>query len=68
MTVIKIKTHPQISLKVTVTDQMKNDYKECATIAQTCAIGDGKDCNKCSWNNMKIGNMNMCVLPEMERL
>lgn len=52
MNIINIKTHPLVNLSVKVTDEMIEDYKDCKRQAQI--IGEGKDCDKCSWNNVII--------------
>lgn len=52
MKTINIKTHPLVNLSVKVTDEMIKDYKDCKR--QAHIIGGGKDCEKCSWNNVLI--------------
>lgn len=58
---------PHLELKVTVSDQMEKDYRECAEMANEVG-GDCKDCDQCSWNDVKVGYTNICELPAMQKL
>ena len=61
MRVVKIKTHPLVELSVKVTDEMIEDYRDCRRQAQV--LGSGKDCRKCSWDNVIVyDDMYACFL------
>ncbi len=64
---VKLWPAPQVELGVSVTDQMMEDYKECARLARKTDF-DGKDCDTCSWGKTEIGNTTMCQFKEMEHL
>lgn len=66
MKTIQIKTHPLVNLSVKVTDEMIEDYKDCKRQAQI--IGGGKDCDKCSWNNVIIYDDLYACCTDMEVL
>lgn len=63
---IKLFPAPHVELRIHVSDEMVKDYRECA--AQAEVIGQEKNCNTCSWNNIEFGNLCMCQLNEMELL
>ena len=45
---------------------MEADYKECAEMV--CVVGgSGKDCDSCSWNDVRIGDTAICALKDLER-
>ena len=45
---------------------MEADYKECAEMA--CVVGgSSKDCDSCSWNDVRIGDTAICALKDLER-
>ena len=64
---IKLFPGPHIELKVYVSDQMEEDYKECARMAEDPDC-EGKECDSCSWNHVMICDLGMCELEEMEQL
>lgn len=65
----KIKLFPgsHMELKVYVSDQMEEDYKECARMAEAADF-EGKDCDSCSWKDVEILGLSMCELEEMKWL
>lgn len=48
-------------LTIGVTDQMQRDLKECARMAET--LGDGKDCETCSWDKQEFDRTGFCEMP-----
>ena len=48
---------PHADLKLHVSDQMIDDYKECIC----------RDCESCSWNDVRIGNTALCGLADVRR-
>ena len=58
---IKLFPGPHMELRIFVSDQMEEDYKECARMAES-ACGDGKDCDSCSWRDVMIFGLGMCEL------
>ena len=63
---IRVFPAPHIELRLFVSDEMVADYKNCAEAAQR--TGEGKNCETCSWNQARLGDLCMCQLNEMERL
>ena len=66
MKIVKIKTHPLVDLSVKVTDEMIQDYRDCHRKAQL--LGGGKDCKKCSWNDVIIYDGLCACCTDMEKL
>lgn len=64
---IKLFPAPHLELKVYVSDEMLKDYIACARGAEHAEC-EGKDCDGCSWNAVRIGDLNMCELDEMEMI
>ena len=58
---IKIYPCPNVELRLHVSEQMEQDYKECAAKAES--PGDGKDCNTCSWREVELENTCLCEWP-----
>lgn len=58
---ITIYPAPHVELRISASDEMMEDYKECARLAAEEGL-DGKDCEGCSWDDAKIGCTNMCKL------
>lgn len=65
---IKLYPAPHVELRVHVSDEMIQDYRDCKRIAKETKLEEGKDCDTCSWSNVQIGDVGMCELKEMERL
>lgn len=61
---IKLHPAPRLEIRIYVSDQMVADLKECKRLAQV-PCGAGKDCDKCSWAGIGIGDMDVCELPEV---
>ena len=62
--IIKIDTHPNITLNVTVTGQMVEDYRDCHRKVMD-ENSPGKDCEQCSWWKMEVDCVGMCTYGEM---
>ena len=56
---IRLFPAPHLELKVYVSDEMRKDYTECVRMAEL-ADCEEKDCDGCSWNAVRIGDLNMC--------
>lgn len=63
---IKIFPAPHMEIRVSVSDEMIKDYRECVEI--TKQTGEAKSCDNCSWSNIKIANIRACYLGEMHVL
>lgn len=57
---IKIDMHPKVKLVVDVNKTMKADFLECREMAKQ--LGDCKDCDKCSWNELCIESTGICEM------
>ena len=64
---IKLFPAPHLELRIFVSDQMEKDYKECARMAEA-ADCEGKECDSCSWKDVRIETVGMCELEEMKQL
>ena len=62
---IKLFPAPHVELRVSVSDEMEEDYRECKRL---CNAGDDKDCDTCSWHEVEIPDTRMCELDAMEQL
>ena len=62
---IKLFPAPHTELRLDVSDEMENDYRECRSMAQS--RNDGKDCNTCSWRPVEIEDTGVCEWPEVIR-
>ena len=60
-TIIKLFPAPHVEIRIHVSDEMKRDYQECK---MQCA--DEKDCGKCSWWGVDVGDEGACDLPIMQ--
>lgn len=52
-------THTEMVLHVS--EQMETDMKDC----YVKALGKGKDCDKCSWKDVKPYGVSMCEIGEV---
>lgn len=64
---IKLFPAPHLEIKIFVSDQMEEDYKECGRMAEIPG-GESKDCDSCIWKDVQIGDVGMCELKEMKQL
>lgn len=53
---------PHMEIRIHVTDEMQKEYDECEILASETS--KGKDCNTCSWNECKIGDVGACQMYE----
>lgn len=49
---------------VEITEEMVSDFWDCKKKAET--FGDGKDCDTCSWHNIKFDDVCACELEGIE--
>ena len=61
----KVEMHPKVKLVVDVNKKMKADFLECKEMAMT---ETGKDCSKCSWNELRIDSTGICELIGVEEM
>lgn len=64
---IKLFPAPHLELKISVSDEMIKDFRECRAMAEREGL-DGKDCDTCSWKDVEFESTGMCELLEMEQL
>lgn len=66
----KIKLFPaeHVELRLHVSDEMVEDFKECKGIAEGSGFEKLKDCGSCSWDGTAIGNTAMCELVTKEQI
>ena len=60
---IKLFPEPHVELRIHVSDEMIKDYQECRQMLDRG--DDGKDCDTCSWENVKFFDTGMCELEEV---
>lgn len=58
---MELKYSDNVKLVIDITDQMKQDYRECEAMASIPG-GAGKDCDGCSLN-VNIEGVDLCELP-----
>lgn len=56
---------PHIELRVSVTDKMVDELKECEKIAVESEFREVKDCSTCTWNNIELSGIRLCGCPEL---
>lgn len=62
---VKVEMHPKVKLVVDVNKKMKADFLECQELRMT---EPGKDCSKCSWNELCIDSTGICELIGVEEM
>ena len=63
---IKLFPAPHVELRVSVSDEMVEDYRECRALLKA---GDcSKSCSVCSWYGVDFGDKALCSFREMEQL
>lgn len=65
---IKLFPAPHLELRVSVSDEMIKDFRECKKMATESKFEECKDCDTCSWNDVEFESTGMCELLEMEQL
>lgn len=58
---VRVFPAPHVELKLHESDQMMEDYKECIC-KNFC-----RNCERCSWNDIRIGNTALCGLAHIRR-
>lgn len=53
-----------VRMVISVSEQMQKEYLDCIEDAKK--LGDGKDCESCSWNNLEVFGTGICKLPIIE--
>ena len=64
---IKLFLAPHLELKVSVTDEMIKDFRECRENAFK-PDGEQKDCDACSWDNVEIEHTGLCEMVREEQI
>lgn len=67
---IKFFPAPHVEVRVSVTDEMVADLRECRRMIEAYGRGeieDCKDCDDCSWQEVEIDCTKMCELEEVHR-
>ena len=65
---IRYNPTPQVEVRIHVTEEMQQDFKECQEMFRVNP-DDEKDCNGCSWNCRVKGSelpMRLCMLPTVQ--
>lgn len=64
---IKFFPAPHVEVRVSVTDEMAMDLRECKRIAEESNYKNLKDCGTCSWRDVEIENTCLCEFNEVCR-
>lgn len=59
---------PHVEIRLHLSEEMIEDYKDCGRQAKNSAFEETKDCDACSWNKVKFGDMCMCEPVELMKL
>lgn len=51
---------PHVEVRVSVTDEMAADLRECWRMAEETNYEGCKDCDDCSWREVEIGAERVC--------
>lgn len=62
---IKLFPAPHVELRVSVSDEMVEDYRECKRMSES---EECKDCDSCSWQEADFLDTCMCELDVMQQL
>lgn len=62
---IKFFPAPHVEVRVSVTDEMVADLRECRRMAEETNYEGCKDCEDCSWWEVEIPDTRMCELEEV---
>lgn len=57
---IKFFPAPHVEVRVSVTDEMVADLRECKRMAEETNYEGCKDCGDCSWRDVEIGAERVC--------
>lgn len=58
---IKLFPAPHVEVRIHVSDEMVADMRECMKGAKS--LGDEKECDSCSWNEVSLNGTGFCELP-----
>lgn len=64
---IKFFPAPHVEIRVSVTDEMAMDLRECKRMEEATNCEGYKNCDDCSWNEAEIDCTKMCELEEVYR-
>lgn len=64
---IKFFPAPHVEVRVSVTDEMIADLKECKRMAEETNYEGCKCCNTCSWGEVEIESIGVCEMEEVRR-
>lgn len=64
---IKFFPAPHVEVRVSVTDEMAADLRECRRMAEGTNYEGCKLCDDCSWRDVEIENTGLCEFNEVCR-
>ena len=64
---VKIFPAPHVEIRLHLSDEMIADYKECYEEVMKDGL-EGKDCNRCSWNDIRLMGCGTCEIEELEKI
>lgn len=64
---IKFFLAPHVEVRVSVTDEMVADLRECKRMAEETNYEGCKDCDTRSWRDVEIENTCLCEFDEVHR-
>lgn len=64
---VKFFPAPHVEVRVSVTDEMVADLRECWRMAEETNCEGCKDCDDCSWCEVEIENTCLCEFNEVCR-
>lgn len=64
---IKFFPAPHVEVRVSVTDEMVADLRECRRMAEETNYEGCKNCGDCSWKEVEIKHTNMCGVEDVCR-
>ncbi len=66
---IKLFPSPHVEIRISISDEMVRDFKECQRQAREFIENDSDkcagNCSKCSWGDVRIGDSGVCELEEL---
>lgn len=65
---ITIYPAPHLEIRLHLSEEMIRDYRDCLNQVLTSDFEETKDCNKCSWKDVKLQEVGMCELIELSKL
>ncbi len=64
---IKFFPAPHVEVRVSVTDEMAMDLRECKRMEEATNCEGYKNCGDCSWKEVEIKHTNMCGVEDVCR-